>query len=221
MPFFHFIIYCVDSYFMSQLSSHFSFCQLTQLPLPTNLDGEREELAAALRSCLEEGQAQDLLMQVQRHVATQLLGVVCQNLKIRKGDNKCNHCVSPISCWVPFRSRHSVLRQLGLVEKSKVLQVTLQHVEPNRICHRWLRDYLRGIQEKSMRRTLGQSQTKNVLGLCNFPAALRQKLFWTLHSNKSRSTFFIILAGLPPQKVKGDSTENLGEIRTISSLCWV
>ena len=46
----------------------------------SNLNGEGEELAAALGGRLEEGQAQDLLVQVQRHVAAQLLGVVRQNL---------------------------------------------------------------------------------------------------------------------------------------------
>ena len=47
----------------------------------SNLDGKGEELAATFWGRLEEGQAEDLLVQVQRHVAAQLLGVVAQNLQ--------------------------------------------------------------------------------------------------------------------------------------------
>ena len=50
------------------------------------LDGEGEELAASLGGRLEDGQAEDLLVQVQRHVAAQLLGVVGQNLE--RGENR-------------------------------------------------------------------------------------------------------------------------------------
>ena len=52
----------------------------------SDLDGEGEELAAALGGRLEEGQAEDLLVQVQRHVAAQLLWVVGQNLELERID---------------------------------------------------------------------------------------------------------------------------------------
>ena len=48
------------------------------------LDGQGDGLEAALGCCLEEGQAEDLLVEVQTEVAPELLGVIRQNLTMKR-----------------------------------------------------------------------------------------------------------------------------------------
>lgn len=52
------------------------------------LDLEREELLAAFAGRLENGQRQDLLVEVEGDIAAELLGVVEEDLEKRKRDVK-------------------------------------------------------------------------------------------------------------------------------------